>query len=109
MAAVECPNLAFNLQMCPCPSDDCERKGICCLCVRNHASKGQTTSCMRDAERPADTRSLAGVGEECTQHADNLDFCPCDYEACANQGTCCDCVRNHWGNATYPTPACMRA
>ncbi|MFC1806291.1 hypothetical protein ACFL09_04840 [Planctomycetota bacterium] len=110
MAAVDCPNKEVNLQMCPCQSEDCERKGICCECIRNHASKDQKTSCMRDAERPADTRSLRGIATgKCAQHKTNLEFCPCDYEPCGNRGTCCDCVRNHWGNATYPSVACMRS
>ncbi|MFW6163058.1 MAG: hypothetical protein ACODAJ_09835 [Planctomycetota bacterium] len=109
MAAVECPNHEVNLQMCPGPSEDCENKGICCLCVRNHAGKGGKTSCMRGAERPAESRSLSGVATgPCAQFADNKAFCPCDYDACANGGTCCDCIRNHWGNAVYPSPACMR-
>ena len=110
MAAVECPNREVNLQMCPCPNEDCQNRGICCVCVSNHASKGQKTFCMRDTERPADTLSLRSVADgKCAQHADNLESCACDYEACDNQGTCCDCIRNHWGDATYPSPACMRA
>ena len=109
MAAIECPNREVNLQMCPCPSDDCERKGICCLCVQNHGEKGQLSYCMRDTERPADTRSLRGQSGTCDRHEENLESCPCDYEACENQGTCCDCIRNHWGNATYPSVACMRS
>jgi len=96
--------------MCPCPNEACERRGICCLCVQNHAAKGQKSFCLRGAERPAATRSLKGIAPaQCGRHAANLEFCPCDYEACGNRGTCCDCVRNHWGNATYPMPACQRA
>ena len=109
MAAVECPNQEVNLQMCPCTNEDCERRGICCLCVRNHASKGQRTSCMRDVERPAETLSLSSLATgRCAQHPATLEICACDYEPCPNRGTCCDCVRNHWGNDTYPFPACMR-
>jgi hypothetical protein len=106
-AVVDCPNRDVNLQMCPCPSEECERQGICCLCVQNHAGNGGLTACMRDAPRPAETRSLSGSGGQCGQHPQNLEFCVCDYP-CSNQGTCCDCIRNHWGNAVYPTPACMR-
>lgn len=109
MAAVECPNREANLQMCPCTNESCDNRGICCVCVRNHAGKGQKSFCMRGVERAADTASLRGMATgKCAQHADNASFCPCTYDACDNRGTCCDCVRNHWGNATYPTPACMR-
>lgn len=111
MAAVtDCPNRAVNLQMCPCPNEACERRGICCLCAQNHVAKGQKSFCLRGAERPAATRSLKGIAPaKCGRQAANLAFCPCDYEPCGNRGTCCDCVRNHWGNATYPMPACQRA
>jgi hypothetical protein len=95
--------------MCPCPSEDCERKGICCLCAQYHVGRGQKSSCMRDTERPVESCSLRGIGSKCDRYKENLEFCPCDYEPCENRGTCCDCVRNHWGNATYPSPACMRS
>lgn len=109
MAAVlECPNHDVNLQMCPCPSEDCDNRGFCCLCAQNHVSQGQKSFCMRDTERPADTRSLRGVEGKCDRHQENLEICPCDYEPCSNKGTCCDCIRNHWGSAAYPMVACMR-
>jgi len=107
-ATTDCPNRDVNLEMCPCPSEDCERKGICCLCVQNHVSKDGVSFCLRGTARPADTRSLRGIAGKCGRHAENLDSCPCDYESCDNRGTCCDCVRNHWGNPTYPSPACTK-
>ncbi len=107
-AVVTCLNREVNLQMCPCTSEECERRGICCLCTESHASKGGQSACMRGVERPADTLSLAGCGTKCDRYQENLEFCPCSYEACGNRGTCCDCIRNHWGNSTYPTAACMR-
>ena len=107
---VVCPNREVNLQMCPCPKADCGNRGICCQCAQNHVPKGAKTFCLRGAERPAATLSLHGIAKEkCGNHKKNLEICPCDYEACGNRGTCCDCVRNHWGNPTYPMPACMRA
>lgn len=105
--AVSCPNHEVNLQMCPCPNDACDNRGICCLCVQNHASKGQQSFCMRGTERPADTRGLRGQDGRCDTYEANTQSCACTCDACDNRGTCCDCVRNHWGNATYPTPACM--
>jgi len=66
--------------MCPCTVEDCEQRGICCLCVQSHVSKGQKPACMRDVERPADTRSLRGTATgKCDRYNENLDFCPCDY------------------------------
>ena len=109
MAAVECPNREVNLQMCPCTNQDCERRGICCLCIQNHVGKGAKSTCMRGAERPDATLTLRGVAAKCDRHEANAAWCACTYEECGNRGTCCDCVRNHWGNATYPSPACMKA
>jgi hypothetical protein len=107
--AVSCPNREVNLQMCPCPKTDCDNRGVCCLCIRNHVAKSQKSFCMRGTERPPATRSLAGVAEaKCDNHKKNADLCACDYEPCGNRGTCCDCIRNHWGNSTYPLSACMR-
>jgi len=111
MAAVtECPNREVNLQMCPCPNAECERKGICCLCIQAHLAKGGKSFCMRGTERPAATGSLRGITPaKCDRRAANAKACACDYEPCANRGTCCDCVRNHWGSTAYPFPACLRA
>jgi len=33
-----------NLKFCNC-GFDCERKGICCLCLANHRDKGQLPAC----------------------------------------------------------------
>ncbi len=44
-----CPNRDRNLEMCVCTYDTCERRGVCCECVRNHWSedgKGRT-ACFR--------------------------------------------------------------
>jgi len=105
-----CPNKDVNLQMCPCPKTDCGNRGICCLCTQTHVGKGQKSFCLRGTERPAGTQSLRGIAKgKCDNHPKNLEICPCDYEPCGNRGTCCDCVRNHWGNPANPMPACMRA
>ena len=32
----ECRNQQVNLEKCPCTYDPCERKGICCECLRYH-------------------------------------------------------------------------
>jgi hypothetical protein len=36
-AAKQCPtNQARNLEFCVCTYEPCDRKGVCCNCVRNH-------------------------------------------------------------------------
>lgn len=36
-AATSCsPNQTRNLEFCLCTYEPCERKGVCCNCVRNH-------------------------------------------------------------------------
>ncbi len=106
-AAVDCPNYDVNLEMCPCTSEDCDNRGICCLCIASHMASGGKTACMSGVDRPAETMSLSGVGVKCEQYDANDERCPCSYP-CDNHATCCDCVRNHWGNSTYPAVACMR-
>lgn len=49
LAAVTCSvNQARNLEVCTCTYEPCERKGVCCNCVRNHFSVDGTgrTACM---------------------------------------------------------------
>ena len=43
---MEC-KVAVNRQDCACPSGDCERKGICCECLRFHLAKESLPMCMR--------------------------------------------------------------
>ena len=45
-----CPNYKINLEACPCTYEECERRGKCCACVRNHwkADASSATACMRD-------------------------------------------------------------
>ena len=43
----ECPNYDENLESCPCTSEDCARRGLCCQCVANHRAKGNKTACMK--------------------------------------------------------------
>lgn len=106
---VNCPNRAINLQMCPCPNTECERRGICCLCVQAHHRAGKPTACMGGRPRPAATLELRGVVAQCTvRFADNLAFCPCGAESCVRRGTCCECVRNHWTADGAGRVACMR-
>ncbi|MDH7569981.1 MAG: hypothetical protein QHJ73_10385 [Armatimonadota bacterium] len=48
--AVACAtNYARNREECVCTSETCERRGICCSCVRNHFNVAGTgrVACMR--------------------------------------------------------------
>lgn len=36
-----------NKEKCACPNKDCERRGICCECVRTHLSNRSLPMCMR--------------------------------------------------------------
>ena len=42
-------NQARNLEFCKCTYDPCERKGVCCNCVRNHFTVDGTgrVACMK--------------------------------------------------------------
>ncbi|MDD2913142.1 MAG: DUF6485 family protein [Candidatus Pacebacteria bacterium] len=35
-----------NLKYCPCSYPGCERKGICCLCVKHHREKNELPGCF---------------------------------------------------------------
>ena len=103
-----CANYEINTQQCPCPSEDCERRGICCECMQFHASKDSPTTCMRGEERPAETRDLPiGAHTDCANRPRNEEFCPCGETSCARHALCCDCVRFHWGHNMWPKVACM--
>lgn len=55
-----CPNRDRNLQRCPCTYEPCEKKGVCCECLRYHLERGQLPACLfpPEVERTYD-RSLA--------------------------------------------------
>ena len=45
-----------NLEQCNCTYDPCQRKGICCECIRYHVRMRQLPACVfpNDAERTYD-------------------------------------------------------
>jgi hypothetical protein len=106
----QCANYEINLQMCPCTSDSCENRGICCECLQSHAAKGSTVACMRGIERDPGTIGLASqAAKSCeTNAAGNLDFCVCMWEPCGKKGVCCSPVRNHFAPDGSGRVACMR-
>lgn len=43
---VECPRREQNLEVCSCDYEECELRGICCLCIRSHLSQKQLPACV---------------------------------------------------------------
>jgi len=109
VAAEQCINYEINLQMCPCPSESCTRRGICCECLRAHAGSGSQTACMKGAGRDQSTMSLnAQADKDCPNATVNLEACTCTWEPCNKKGICCNCVRNHFNTSGTDRVACMR-
>ena len=106
----QCANYELNLQMCPCTSETCDNRGICCECLQSHAAKGSLVACMRGTERDPGTVGLASEAtESCEVNEErNLEFCVCTWEPCGNKGVCCNCVRNHFSVDGSDRVACMR-
>ncbi|MBL7142012.1 hypothetical protein ISS21_02935 [Patescibacteria group bacterium] len=42
-----------NLKNCPCTYPGCERKGICCECLRYHWQNGELPACLFSSEAEA--------------------------------------------------------
>lgn len=109
--SVACPNRAVNLQMCPCPNQDCERRGICCECVQAHAAASKPNACARLPQGNPAALGLVPLVRQCTANLDrNRAFCPCGAVDCVRRGTCCECVRNHYapggGHVACLRPLC---
>jgi len=111
VAKVNCPNYRINLLMCPCTNDECDNRGLCCLCMENHIGNEQypTPACMRGVARPEETMMLPkDTVLQCDRLEANQKNCPCTHETCVRRATCCDCVRNHWTADGTGRTACMR-
>jgi hypothetical protein len=39
-----------NLKNCPCTYPGCQRKGICCECIKHHREKDELPACYFSAE-----------------------------------------------------------
>jgi len=44
----DCPNREKNLAKCNCSYRGCEKKGVCCECVRYHRAMGEIPACFFD-------------------------------------------------------------
>ncbi len=55
MAAREC-KLEANRAYCNCTYEPCEKKGVCCECLRYHLRRGEVPACFfpEDVERTYD-------------------------------------------------------
>jgi hypothetical protein len=59
--AAECPNRKKNLQFCNCTYGGCEKKGLCCECIRSHRMTGELPACFfGQADEAAYDRSIVG-------------------------------------------------
>ncbi|MBI4644153.1 MAG: hypothetical protein HY790_00340 [Deltaproteobacteria bacterium] len=56
----ECPRQQINLTQCSCTYEPCERKGLCCECLRYHRDRSELPACYftPEVERTYD-RSIA--------------------------------------------------
>lgn len=106
----QCVNYAINLQMCPCTVEDCERRGICCECLRANCEEGTEAACMSGVGREPATMELnLRAQADCpTNKQRNLDQCVCTWSPCERKGVCCNCVRNHFTVNGSDRVACMK-
>ena len=47
MSKTDCVNIESNEENCPCSSVECDRRGVCCECIRAHLEKDSLPSCVR--------------------------------------------------------------
>ncbi|MBW2979648.1 cytosolic protein [Candidatus Woesearchaeota archaeon] len=50
MTKTECVNKEKNLENCPCSYPNCDKKGVCCECIRYHLSRNELPACCFSAE-----------------------------------------------------------
>ncbi len=43
---MNCPNRKINLENCNCTYPGCEKKGMCCECIRFHREMGEIPACL---------------------------------------------------------------
>ena len=43
----DCPNQEENKKDCNCSYESCERKGVCCECIKHHREKGGRPACIK--------------------------------------------------------------
>jgi len=42
---LDCPRYDENLKRCPCTWESCDKKGLCCLCIKYHLQRGELPAC----------------------------------------------------------------
>ena len=107
----DCVNYEINIQMCPCASETCAHRGICCECIKASIAAGAATECMKPGveRNPATVDLMAQAVQSCSlNHQRNLEFCVCGSDTCTRKGICCNCVRNHFTVDGTGRVACMR-
>ncbi|MBL7155231.1 MAG: hypothetical protein ISS88_01875 [Candidatus Portnoybacteria bacterium] len=54
-----------NIKECPCTYSGCDKKGICCECIKYHWQRGELPACLfsKEAEKTYD-RSIRKFIEE---------------------------------------------
>ncbi|MDI6707940.1 MAG: DUF6485 family protein [Candidatus Thermoplasmatota archaeon] len=52
----ECPNREHNRKNCNCTYEPCDKKGICCECIRYHLRRRELPACAfsKESERTYD-------------------------------------------------------
>ena len=43
----DCPNKEKNEAQCTCTYTECERRGVCCECIRYHRDNGGAPACVK--------------------------------------------------------------
>lgn len=43
---MDCPNRETNLKNCNCTYPGCEKKGMCCECIKFHREIGEIPACL---------------------------------------------------------------
>jgi len=57
----KCPNKERNSQECGCTYAECERKGVCCECIRHHRERGEIPGCLFPKQAEKLMTALFGI------------------------------------------------
>ena len=66
---MKCENSAKNMEHCNCSYPGCDKKGVCCECLRYHLNMQQLPACCFPEEAEASyDRSFRKFVEVCRTH-----------------------------------------